>query len=76
MDVTVPAKVIFVGGRSGVRKTTVAAETSRIFAKRDIRRAIIEADGLDHARPEPWSDGVDLAEQNLAAMWSNYRRAG
>lgn len=37
---------------------------------------MIEGDNLDQAYPEPWRHGIDLAEQNLAAMWQNDRRAG
>jgi hypothetical protein len=59
-----------------VGKTTIAAETSRILARLGARHAVIEGDGLDHAHPEPWREGIDLAEQNLAAVWRNYRRAG
>ena len=68
--------VIFIGGRSGVGKSTVAAEASRILAHADIRHAVIDGDNLDQAYPEPWRNGVDLAEQNLGAMWKNYRSAG
>jgi dephospho-CoA kinase len=68
--------VIFIAGRSGVGKSSVAAEASRILARADIRHAVIEGDNLDQAYPEPWRSGVDLAEQNLAAMWANYRAAG
>lgn len=76
MDTAEPSDVIFIGGRSGVGKTTVAAEASRLLADLDIRHAVIEGDGLDYAHPEPWRERTDLAERNLAAMWSNYRRAG
>jgi len=68
--------VIFLGGRSGVGKSSVAAEASRILALRGIRHAVIEGDNLDQAYPEPWRNGIDLAEQNLAAMWRNYRASG
>lgn len=68
--------VIFLGGRSGVGKSSVAAEASRLLAQAGIRHAVIEGDNLDQAYPEPWRDGIDLAEQNLAAIWSNYHAAG
>lgn len=71
-----PSDVIFIGGRSGVGKTSVAAEASRMLVRADVRHAVIEGDNLDQAYPEPWRDGVDLAEQNLAAMWRNYRAIG
>ncbi|WP_413355243.1 adenylyl-sulfate kinase [Microbacterium sp. 1P06AB] len=68
--------VIFIGGRSGVGKSSVAAEASHLLAKADIRHAVIEGDSLDHAHPQPWRSGIPLAERNLAAMWANYREAG
>lgn len=76
MQPDTPPDVIFIGGRSGVGKSSVAAEASRILARADIRHAVIEGDNLDQAHPEPWRDGIDLAEQNLAAMWKNYRAIG
>ncbi|MFL0564291.1 adenylyl-sulfate kinase [Microbacterium sp. 179-I 1D1 NHS] len=68
--------VIFIGGRSGVGKSSVAAEASHLLAQADIRHAVIEGDNLDHAHPQPWRSGIPLAERNLAAMWANYREAG
>ncbi|MCI0156880.1 AAA family ATPase [Leifsonia shinshuensis] len=68
--------LIVIGGRSGSGKTSVAAEASRILAEAGIRHAVIEGDNLDRAFPEPWRDGIDLAERNLAAMWRNYRAVG
>jgi len=65
--------VIFIGGRSGVGKSSVAFEISRILAGAGIRHAVIEGDNLDQAHPQPWRDGIDLAGRNLAAMWANYR---
>lgn len=69
-------EVIFIGGRSGVGKTSVAAELSRILVRESIPHALIEGDNLDQAHPEPWRNGIDLAERNLAAMWRNYQAAG
>lgn len=69
-------EVVFIGGRSGVGKTSVAAEASHLLARADIRHAVIEGDNLDQAYPEPWRDGIDLAERNLAAIWANYRAIG
>ncbi|GAB3583347.1 ATPase [Leifsonia lichenia] len=71
-----PTEVLFIGGRSGVGKSTVAAEVSHLLASSTVQHALIEGDNLDQAYPEPWRHGVDLAEQNLAAMWRNYRNAG
>ncbi|MEH3088651.1 MAG: adenylyl-sulfate kinase [Microbacterium arborescens] len=69
-------EVMFLGGRSGVGKTSTAAEISRMLARCDIRHAVIEGDNLDQAHPQPWREGIDLAGRNLAAMWANYRSLG
>lgn len=63
-------EVLFLGGRSGVGKSSVAAEMSAQLADADVRHALIEGDNLDLAHPPPWEHG--LAERNLAAMWRNY----
>lgn len=69
-------EVIFIGGRSGVGKSTVAAEASRILAAHGVRHAVIEGDNLDQAYPEPWREGIALAEHNLTSMWAAYRALG
>jgi gluconate kinase len=69
-------QALFLGGRSGVGKSTVALEVSRILTAADVAHALIEGDALDQAHPEPWRQGIPLAERNLAAMWRNYREAG
>ncbi|MBF4631030.1 adenylyl-sulfate kinase [Clavibacter michiganensis subsp. phaseoli] len=69
-------QALFLGGRSGVGKSTVAAEVSRILATADVAHALIEGDALDQAHPEPWRQDIPLAERNLAALWRNYREAG
>lgn len=71
-----PPQVLFIGGRSGVGKTSVALAASAVLADHDVAHAVIEGDYLDLAYPEPWREGIDLAEQNLGAVWRNYRRAG
>jgi hypothetical protein len=68
--------VLFIGGRSGAGKTSVAYEVSRLLAEAKVAHAHIEGDNLDAAYPVPWENGVDLAGRNLAAMWGNYREAG
>jgi gluconate kinase len=65
--------LLLIGGRSGVGKSTVAAEIHRQLAEGAVQHAWIEGDNLDMAFPEPWKQGHKLAEANLAAMWSNYR---
>lgn len=71
-------EALFVGGRSGVGKTTAAAALHDLLAARGVRHAVIEGDALDLAYPVPhltWPE-ARLAERNLAAMWGNYRGLG
>jgi thymidylate kinase len=68
--------LLLIGGRSGVGKTTVAAEVHRQLSEHGVHHAWIEGDNLDMAFPVPWRQGYTLAEANLAAMWSNYKRHG
>jgi gluconate kinase len=68
--------VLLIGGRSGVGKSTVAAEVHRQLSEQGVQHAWIEGDNLDMAFPVPWKQGHNLAEANLAAMWSNYRVHG
>lgn len=71
-----PTDVLFIGGRSGVGKTSVAAEIGRQLVDADVWHALIEGDNLGQAHPEPWRQGIPLVERNLAAMWRNYRDLG
>jgi len=68
--------LLLIGGRSGVGKSTVAAEVHRQLSERGVHHAWIEGDNLDMAFPVPWKQGYNLAEANLAAIWSNYRAHG
>lgn len=68
------SEVLFIGGRAGVGKTSLAAEFHTLLSAARIKHALIEGDTLDLAYPPPWE--ANLAEQNLAAMWANYRRLG
>ena len=68
--------LLLIGGRSGVGKSTVAAEVHRQLSEHGVQHAWIEGDNLDMAYPVPWKQGHHLAEANLAAMWSNYRAHG
>lgn len=68
------SELIVIGGRSGVGKTSVAMEMHYLLSKCGIRHAVIEGDNLDQAWPPPWEHELD--EQNLAAMWANYRSLG
>ncbi|PWC06453.1 adenylyl-sulfate kinase [Mycetocola zhujimingii] len=75
---TSPTFALFLGGRSGVGKSTVALALHDLLVERDIQHALIEGDNLDLAHPEPWRTHPDaqLAEANLGAMWANYRALG
>lgn len=66
--------VIFIGGRSGSGKTSVGLELHAQLRAADVTHCLIDGDYLDMAHPTPRSG--DLAELNLAAMWSNYRALG
>jgi broad-specificity NMP kinase len=75
---TSTTSALFLGGRSGVGKSTVALALHDLLVQRDVSHALIEGDNLDLAHPAPWRahPGADLAEANLRAMWSNYRALG
>ena len=66
--------MLFLGGRSGVGKSSVGSEIHVRLSAAGIRHCLIEGDNLDMAYPPPWEHG--LAERNLAAMWANYRSLG
>ena len=70
------SEVLFIGGRSGVGKTRVALELHHQLSAQGVKHCVIEGDNLDLAHPPPWEHGHKLAEQNLAAMWQNYRALG
>jgi ABC-type glutathione transport system ATPase component len=71
---TMQSEVLFVGGRSGVGKSSVAFELHAQLAALDIKHCVIEGDSLDLAFPHPWEH--HLAERNQAAIWANYRALG
>jgi deoxyadenosine/deoxycytidine kinase len=68
------SKALFIGGRAGVGKSSVGYEIHSQLSAARVRHCLIEGDNLDMAWPEPHEHG--LAEQNLAAMWANYRALG
>ena len=68
------SEVLFIGGRSGVGKSSVAFELHARLSALEIKHCVIEGDNLDLAFPHPWEH--HLAEQNLAAVWKNYRSLG
>ncbi|MFJ7289278.1 AAA family ATPase [Curtobacterium sp. NPDC098951] len=72
------SEVLFIGGRSGVGKTTAAEALHDLLVAADVRHAVIEGDFLDLAHPAPHVEHPEarLAERNLAAMWAAYRELG
>ncbi|MFI6165381.1 ATPase [Nocardia sp. NPDC051052] len=68
------SEALFLGGRSGVGKSRVGLAVHARLSDAEVRHALIEGDNLDLAYPPTWEHG--LAEQNLAAMWQNYRALG
>ena len=67
-------EVLFVGGRSGVGKSSVAFELHAQLAALKVKHCVVEGDNLDMAFPQAWEH--NLAERNLAAIWANYRALG
>ena len=67
-------KILLIGGRAGVGKSTVGHEIHVQLGAADVQHCLIEGDNLDMAHPSALEHG--LAEQNLAAMWANYRALG
>lgn len=75
---TVQSHVLFIGGRSGVGKSSAALAMHELLKRADMRHAVIEGDYLDLAHPAPHETpaGHLLAERNLHSMWTNYRALG
>jgi hypothetical protein len=69
-----PTLALLIGGRSGSGKSSVAYEIHEQLSSAGVMHVCIEGDNIDLAYPPPWERG--LAEQNLAAMWRNYRALG
>jgi deoxyadenosine/deoxycytidine kinase len=74
--VTAQSKALFIGGRIGVGKSSVGYEVHAQLSVARVRHCLIEGDNLEMAWPAPHEHGLRLAEQNLAAMWANYRAFG
>ncbi len=70
------SEALFIGGRSGVGKSSVGTEIYAQLSAARVEHCVIEGDNLDMAYPVPWEQGLRLAERNLAAMWANYRQVG
>ncbi|MCV7358151.1 ATPase [Mycolicibacterium fluoranthenivorans] len=72
--IAVGSEAIFLGGRSGVGKTTIALEMHAQLTALNLSHCVIDGDFLDMAHPPPWEHR--LAERNLATMWENYLALG
>ncbi|MFJ4296141.1 ATPase [Curtobacterium sp. NPDC089689] len=74
----VRSEVLFIGGRSGVGKSTAAEALHDLLVAADVRHVVIEGDALDLAHPAPHVEHPEahLAERNLATMWERYRSLG
>nr|AGU11184.1 hypothetical protein [uncultured organism] len=72
------SEVLFLGGRSGVGKSTAAGALHVLLAEHHVRHAVIEGDVLDLAWPAPHVEHPEarLAERNLAVLWANHRALG
>jgi len=72
------SEVLFIGGRSGVGKSTAAEALHDLLVEADVRHAVIEGDVLDLAHPAPHVEHPEarLAERNLSALWAAYRELG
>lgn len=72
------SEVLFVGGRSGVGKSTAAEALHDLLVAADVPHAVVEGDLLDLAHPAPHvaHPAAHLAERNLAAIWAAYRELG
>jgi energy-coupling factor transporter ATP-binding protein EcfA2 len=72
------SEALFLGGRSGVGKSTAAEALHVLLAEHRVRHAVIEGDALDLAWPAPHVEHPEarLAERNLAALWANHRALG
>lgn len=70
--------VLLIGGRSGVGKTSVAAEASKLLQAAGVAHCLIDGDNLGAAYPKAPDDphGSALAEANLRALWANYAAIG
>lgn len=70
--------VLLIGGRSGVGKTSVAAEASQLLQDAGVAHCLVDGDNLDAAYPKAPEDprGTALTERNLGALWAGYAAIG
>lgn len=61
-------EVLFIGGRSGVGKSSVAFDVHERLARAQVRHFHLEGDFLDMAHPP----APGRIERHLAALWRSY----
>lgn len=72
-----PTQILFLGGASGVGKTSVSFEVSAVLRRARVAHALIDGDNLDASHPGPMDSGRPwLTLTNLQALWATYRDAG
>ncbi|GAB4058388.1 AAA family ATPase [Catellatospora paridis] len=71
-------EVLFIGGRSGVGKSTVAAEVCAKLEAAGIAHVLLEGDFLGQVFPTPAGDPdrSRIVLDNLAALWRNFAALG
>ncbi|GAA1446955.1 hypothetical protein GCM10009602_34960 [Nocardiopsis tropica] len=71
-------RLLLIGGRSGVGKSTVAWEVSALLRRREVAHCLVEGDNLDQVHPAPADDPhrSRITERNLAAVWANFEALG
>lgn len=71
-------EVLFIGGRSGVGKSTVAAEVCVLLEAAGIAHVQLEGDFLGQVFPPPPGDPdrSRIVLDNLAALWRNFAALG
>jgi hypothetical protein len=69
-----PAPVLWVGGPTGVGKSTVAYAVHRQYARAGVPVAYVDLQQIGFLRPA--ADGDAIAIANLAALWRVHRDAG
>jgi hypothetical protein len=72
----VPVPVLALSGPVGVGKTTVLYEVHDLLAGLGVPHACIERDTLACSWPPRGYFNEDTAQENLAAVWANFRAAG
>src|SRR5438874_7818775 len=70
-----PTKVIILSGSMGCGKTTVLGEASDVLSIRTIAHACVDLDAIQTALTSE-TVAADLFQRNLAAIYSNFVRAG